>query len=128
MTKRTYSALVLALIALLGGISVILWEEASKTEPSDLAPDAAQNEVYASYEYEERNTIYVGTQPLYSPTGLIPEAMRHDGILEEDLRGLGLNITFPPFLKGYDVNHFLSRGHPQVGIGGDMPLNHPQFP
>ncbi len=121
MTKKTYGALALISIVLLGGIGVILWKEASKTEAPDLVLDPALNEAYASYGYEEGNTIYIGTQPLYSPTGLISEAMRHDRILEEDLQELGLKIKFHPFLKGYDVNYFLSRGLLQAGIGGDMP-------
>jgi ABC-type taurine transport system substrate-binding protein len=88
---------------------------------TDLLLDPAENPLYAGYEFGVSNTIYVGTQPLFSPTGLISEAMRHDLILEEDLRGLGLEIKFHPFLKGYDVNHFLNRGQLQAGIGGDMP-------
>lgn len=121
MTKRRYSAAMFASIVLLGGIGAIVWKEASWTEPLCLAPDPAQNEAYASYRYGEPDTIHVGTQPLYSPTGLIAEAMRHDRILEEDLRKLGLKIEFHPFLTGYDVNHFLSRGDLQTGISGDMP-------
>ena len=77
--------------------------------------------VYETYLYGVPNTIYVGTQPLYAPTGLITEAMRRDPVLNEELQKLGLKIAFYPFMKGADVNTRLLQGHLQAGVGGDMP-------
>jgi ABC-type nitrate/sulfonate/bicarbonate transport system substrate-binding protein len=121
MTRRTYIVWALSTLVLLGGSGVILRQKADNTAPHEPDPGPAQNAIYAAYKYEDHNTINVGTQPLFSPTGLISEAMQNDLILEEELRVLDLRIRFHPFLKGYDVNYFLSRGFLQVGIGGDMP-------
>lgn len=121
MIKRRYIILAFASLVLIGGICAILWEGAVKTGSPELGIDPAQNAAYASYEYGEPNTIYVRTQPLLSPTGLITEVMWHDRILEAGILEIGFTIKFYPYFKGYDVNHFLSNGDLQGGIGGDMP-------
>jgi len=120
MAKRVSVALVLvsALIVIL--LVFVLRERDSEQLPI-LSPEVSQHEAYATYQFEEPDTVYIGTQPLYAPTGLITESMRRDRILEANLGKLGLGVVYYPFLKGYDVNFFLSRGDIQVGVGGDMP-------
>lgn len=119
MTKRMYIALAFVLAVLTGG--VVVYDDGYAPARTDLHLDTAENPFYAGYEFGAPDTIHIGTQPLFSPTGLISEAMRHDLVLEEDLRELGLKIQFHSFLKGHDVNSFLSRELLQAGIGGDMP-------
>jgi sulfonate transport system substrate-binding protein len=112
----------LASIAVLAGFSLLAVLQRKTTgKPLDLESAPAPNGVYRTYQYGEPNTVYLGTQPLYAPAGLITEAMRRDPILKEELLKLGLKITFYPFRKGYDVNMQLIPGRLQAGIGGDMP-------
>ena len=78
--------------------------------------------IYSNYIFSsEPNVINIGTQPLLFPTGLITEAMKRDQILQEILNEKGISINFHPFLKGKDVNHFLSDGRIDAGVGGDTP-------
>jgi sulfonate transport system substrate-binding protein len=78
--------------------------------------------IYSKYAFENSEKIInIGIQPLYSPTGLISEAMKRDLILKKALVNLGLEIKFYPFLKGNDVNIFLENKDLDIGIGGDMP-------
>ena len=84
-------------------------------------PNAQGKDVYATYRYGEPGTVYFGTQPLYSPTGLLTEAMRRDPVLREELEKIGFEVVFYPFRKGSDVNEQLVSGRLHVGVGGDMP-------
>lgn len=82
----------------------------------------ALSSLYDSYEFgSTENVINIGVQPLYFPTGLITEVMKHDLILKELLAEEGFEIRFHSFLKGNDVNHFLESGDLDGGVGGDMP-------
>lgn len=84
--------------------------------------DLTKHPVYGKYKYEgSENHIYIGTQPLYSPTGLITEAMKRDNLLRKKLLELGMELHFHPFFKGNDANFFLKHGDLDAGIGGDMP-------
>lgn len=83
--------------------------------------DEAIEKIYSNYQYMNKSTVYIGTQPLYAVTGLISEKMQRDPILKEELNKLGLKVKFYPFLKGFDVNKQLFAGNIQCGIGGDMP-------
>lgn len=85
-------------------------------------PDYSNHPIYGKYEFGDTdNTIDIGVQPLYLPTGIITETIRRDEILRDSLSKLGLNLRLHPFLKGDDVNFFLRRGDLEGGIGGDMP-------
>jgi ABC-type nitrate/sulfonate/bicarbonate transport system substrate-binding protein len=109
-------------IAILAGLSFLVVLQKKTTDKAlNLETDSAPNTVVPIYQYGESQTIYIGTQPLYAPTGLITEALRRDPVLKEELLKLGLKIKFYPFKKGADVNTELSRGGLQSGIGGDMP-------
>jgi ABC-type taurine transport system substrate-binding protein len=111
-----------ASIAVLAGLLllVVLYRRTTN-ESLDVNLDPPPNKAYSAYQYGVTNTVYVGTQPLYVPTGLITATMRRDPVLKEELRKLGLKITFYPYMKGHDVNVHLISGHLQAGIGGDMP-------
>ena len=112
----------LVTVAVLVGLSLLIVLHRRTTgKAPDINPIPPPNKAYSAYQYGETNTVYVGTQPLYAPTGLITEAMKRDAVLQEELLRLGLRIVFYPFEKGYDVNTELVPGRIQVGIGGDMP-------
>lgn len=69
-------------------------------------------------------TIDFGYQPLWTGPASITEVMKKDRALTEELRKLGYEIKWRPFLKGADVNVALqARGEEglEFGIGGDMP-------
>jgi len=113
---------VLVSVAAVVGLSLLVVLQRKITDkPLDLEPDPSPNRAYATYQYGEPDTVYVGTQPLYAPTGLITEALRRDPVLKEELQKLGVKITFYPFMKGHDVNMQLISGRLQAGVGGDMP-------
>ncbi|MCP3939954.1 MAG: ABC transporter substrate-binding protein [Desulfobacteraceae bacterium] len=78
--------------------------------------------LYSKYKFKKTDKfIRIGTQPLYMPSSLIVEALKRDSILKEELLKMGLKIYFYDFLKGDDVNFFLTLGDLDAGIGGDMP-------
>ena len=120
MARRLSVALVLVSVLIVILVFFVLREKHTGQLPI-LDPDPSQNEAYATYQYGEPDTIYIGTQPLYAPTGLITEAMRRDRILGASLDKLGLDVIYHSYLKGYDVGFFLRRGDLHVGVGGDMP-------
>ncbi len=69
-------------------------------------------------------TIDFGYQPLWTGPASVTEVMKKDMALTEELRKLGYEIKWRPFLKGADVNVALqARGEEglEFGIGGDMP-------
>jgi len=120
LTKKKSAILLIA--SVLVGLSVaFVFQKNSGTKSELNDSDISLNKIYSEYVYGEPETIYIGTQPLYSPTGLISETMRRDSVLKEELSKLGFKIIFYPFLKGYDVNQLLIQGHLQAGVGGDMP-------
>ncbi|MEO5356584.1 MAG: ABC transporter substrate-binding protein [Nitrospirae bacterium YQR-1] len=84
--------------------------------------DLSNHPIYSKYKFEvNENIINIGVQPLYSPTGVITEALKRDTILRQSLSRLGLEMRFYSFLKGSDVNYFMKNGSLSVGISGDMP-------
>ena len=86
------------------------------------SPNLSEHPIYRTYSFgSSDNVVDIGTQPLWVPTCLISEAMRHDNILRDALSERGLEVRFHAFLKGADVNFFLERGELEVAIGGDMP-------
>jgi NitT/TauT family transport system substrate-binding protein len=86
------------------------------------SPDLSNHAIYSNYDFNNtENVVNLGTQPFFSPTGFITEAMKRDTVLHNALSGSGFEIRFFPFLKGNDVNFFLRRGDIDVGICGDMP-------
>lgn len=84
--------------------------------------DLSQHPIYSTYDFSDNDRVIdVGVQPLWIPTSNIIEVIKRDIILMDALDELGYTIRFHPFLKGNDVNYFLSTGDLEFGIGGDMP-------
>ncbi len=104
-------------IAMLAGLSLLaVLHRRSTNEARDRNPDSPPGEAYSACQYGVTNTVYVGTQPLYAPAGLITESMRRDPVLKEELRKLGLGIKFCPFIKGHDVNMLSSEGFSESDV------------
>jgi len=90
-----------------------------KTTPEQ---DLSNHPIYSKYQFNNtENTINIGIQPLWTPTGFITETLKRDNVLLNALSELGKKIQFFSFLKGDDVNFFLTRKDIDAGIGGDMP-------
>lgn len=88
------------------------------TPPADLT----RHPLYKNHVFDQTpQTVDLGIQPLWLPSGVVTEVIRRDALLQKELRHLGLEIRFHPFLKGADVNFFLHAGKLEGGIGGDMP-------
>lgn len=83
--------------------------------------DLYQHPLYRNHPFGQDDTVIdLGTQPLWLPAGLILETMRHDRVLADSLKGMGMTVRFHPFLKGADVNFFLHTDKLKGGIGGDV--------
>ncbi len=121
MKKYTWIGLFIA-VAIMAAGGLWFFFPSKQVSKSSLAVDLGEHPVYKNYLFKkDEGVIYMGTQPLYVPTGLITEAMRRDLLLYKDLEELGLQLHCFAFLKGNDVNFFLHRGQLDIGIGGDMP-------
>lgn len=108
----------------IAAVAVIALLLVRRDQPSRQPPEAdpSQHPVYSSYDFErDQRVINIGTQPLFSPAGVITAAIARDGILREQLRARGMEIRYFPFLKGSDVNFFVGKGLLDAGISGDMP-------
>lgn len=121
IVKKRHMIILVVAILVITGMAILILRFSTEADVGDLPQDPLDNPLYSAYDFDNPDTIYIGTQPLFSPTGLISEAMEHDLILEEDLMELGFKIKFLPFLKGFDVNQFIMAGLLDGGIGGDMP-------
>lgn len=69
-------------------------------------------------------TIDFGYQPLWTGPASITEVMKKDQILIDELKKLGYEIKWRPFLKGADLNVALQAGGEdglEFGVAGDMP-------
>ncbi|MBT6052953.1 MAG: ABC transporter substrate-binding protein [Candidatus Scalindua sp.] len=87
-----------------------------------ISPAPSNHAIYSKYDFSNTEEVFnLGTQPFFSPTGLITETMKRDNVLHKALSELGIKARFFPFLNGNDVNLFLRRGDIDAGIGGDMP-------
>lgn len=103
-------------------ITIVPGTGRAKNNPPASAPDLSNHPIYVKYEFGKgKGIINIGTQPLYTPTGLISEAMKRDTILHKALSEIGKEVRFYAFLKGDDVNFFLRQDELDGGIGGDMP-------
>lgn len=113
---RLFTALLL-LLAL--SAPALLSAATSPGKPDD---DLSGHPLYSRYDFGNApGVINFGTQPLAVPVGVIAEVMQRDRILRGELGKLGLEIRFHPFLKGDDINFFLSQGKIDAAMGGDMP-------
>lgn len=90
--------------------------------PPRVAPDLSNHPIYSRYDFgRDERVVDIGMQPLWIPTNMITEVMQRDALLKKALSEQGLEVRFHAFLKGADVNFFISSGDLEMGIGGDMP-------
>lgn len=109
MAKSNIKIFGIALVIVLAGLGYFIANKGAETQKD--IPIALK-------------TIDFGYQPLWTGPASITEVMRKDRALTEELRKLGYEIKWRPFLKGADVNVALqARGEEglEFGIGGDMP-------
>ncbi len=116
----------LAISAVVALIAATLMIANSRGPGESLPPvfdhDLNRHPLYQTYAFgEDSRVLDIGTQPLFFPTGLISEVLKRDLIFRDSLRKIGVEVRFHPFLKGRDVNHFMSEGKLEAGIGGDAP-------
>lgn len=91
--------------------------------PVCAADTSLTNPSYASYKFDKSGkTIYFGTQPLFTPDGVVQAVMRRDTILAEALKAKGMRIVFYPFHKGQDINEFMQQGAIDVAMAGESPV------
>lgn len=108
-TKRKSDYFLAALLILLIHTTFLKTGKAEKHSMLT-TPDLCNHPVYSNYKFNNSDDIVnLGVQPIYSPTGLISEAMKRDAVLHKELSRSGINARFYPFLKGDDVNYFLRR-------------------
>ena len=121
--SNTYWIFLLLFLSVSSVASTTFLKDGYGEEYSKLAtPDLSNHAIYSNYDFNNtEDVVNLGTQPFFSPTGFITEAMKRDTTLHNALSGSGIKVRFFPFLKGNDVNFFLRRGDIDVGIGGDMP-------
>ncbi len=113
----------LALVGVVGISAIILQFTGSNGIPPIPDWDPQSHPIYSQYKFKTgENVINIGTQPIFSPTGLFSEAMKRDAILEEEMESLGVELRFYPFLKGSDINRFIESNQLDGGFGGDMPV------
>lgn len=75
------------------------------------------------YQYEKSGrTIYMGTQPLAAPIGVVQAVMQRDMILERALLLRGQHLKCYPFYKGPDINAVMQRGDIDISMAGDAPV------
>ena len=89
--------------------------------PPGPAGELERHPLYAGYRFGGPGVLDFGVQPLFFPVSTVTEAMRRDQILARGMARLGLTVRFHPFLKGVDLNHFLTSGRLRGGVAGDMP-------
>ncbi|MDM8535518.1 ABC transporter substrate-binding protein [Desulfobacterales bacterium HSG17] len=107
---------------IIAGIALFYLTDKNKSRSINPGPNISDNPVYNKYEFNESDkVIYLGTQPLYLPSGVITETMKRDKLFTDELSSLAMKIHYYPFFKGNDVNIFIQRGKLDAGVGGDMP-------
>ena len=83
--------------------------------------DMRRHPIYSTYQFPEaEKAVRIGIQPLWIFHANIAEIMKRDHILRRELKSLGLDVHFFPFLKGADLNWFAREGDLDAGAGGDM--------
>ncbi len=94
-------------------------------EQEPVSPDKKSLEMilpYSNYTFsQDDHVIDFGDQPYWVPASIVTEYMVRDPILKLELNKHGFILQNHHFLKGADLNYFLSKGDLEVGIAGDMP-------
>jgi sulfonate transport system substrate-binding protein len=68
------------------------------------------------------DALYMGTQPLSYPNGVIGTVMRHDRILQTELARLGTPLETHAFMRGADMITPLHENKLDAGLLGNMPV------
>ena len=117
LQRMNWTVLPLLLLCLLSLSACQQEVQSSNFEQQDLT----KHTVYSKYDFGDESVIDIGVQPMWVPTNIIVEAMKHDEILQENLKAQGMSVRFHAFTMGSDINFFLQRGDLDAAVGGDMP-------
>ncbi len=118
--KRAHWKIIIAGLVIF--VVILFYVDSNRKMSHVSTPNLLEHPIYSTYEFDHTDpTIRIGTQPLYVPSSLIMEALKRDAILKEELSKRGLKILFYDFLKGNDINFFLTRGDLDAGVGGGLP-------
>ena len=65
------------------------------------SPDLSSYAIYSNYDFNNtEDVVNLGTQPFFSPTSFVTEAMKRGTTLHNALSGSGIEVRFFPFMKG----------------------------
>jgi NitT/TauT family transport system substrate-binding protein len=93
-----------------------------QTAISAAAVDLSKDAQYSKLVFGKHpGEIDIGVQPMALPESPVGLLLARDRVLAAQLAAAGTTLTAHPFLKGADLNFFLTRGDLEVGIAGDMP-------
>lgn len=85
-------------------------------------PDLSRHPLYSTYRFpRDGSAVHFAHQPLAAPEGLIAEVMKRDAVLKKNLRAIGREVVFHPFLKGADIEFFIRRGDVDLATVGAVP-------
>lgn len=118
--KRFVLLLVPAMLAL----APICFPAPSRAEPAGTPakPDLSKHPLYSTYRFSrDGSVVHFAHQPLAAPEGLIAEVMKRDAVLKKNLRAMGREVVFHPFLKGADIDFFVRRGDVDLATVGAVP-------
>lgn len=96
-------------------------------EPETKSPlltyeDLSSHPIYSTYRFSPGDkTVRIGIQPFWVYGANIAEALRHDRLLAAELEAIGMQVEFHSFLKGPDINYFMTRDQLDVGMSGYLP-------
>lgn len=96
--RKLLSLMVIVLIAV---VSILTYSREKQSLLPPSIPNLITHPVYSKYNFDTSSQIINrGTQPFYSPTGLITETIKRDLIVRKALDPLGFSLRMYPFLKG----------------------------
>lgn len=102
-------------------LSLVLWSGCREQEKIP-AGDFENHPIYKHYQFSnDEKVIEIGVPTPWSTVGHIVEVMKRDEVLKEELGRGGYTVKFFPFLKGNEINYFMSKGSLEGTIMGDVP-------
>jgi sulfonate transport system substrate-binding protein len=118
--RATIILLVMTGVLLIVAFLIREWKEEPTVAP--IKTDLTKHPIYSSFRFpKDHTTINFGVQPFWILTSNLMAIVKRDKIFHQELRDLGLEIRFHPFLKGDDLNFFIKLGALDGGVAGDMP-------
>jgi NitT/TauT family transport system substrate-binding protein len=97
---------------------------AARADPAGTAAkaDLSKHPIYSTYRFSrDGSAVHFAHQPLAAPEGLVAEVMKRDAVLKKNLRAMGREVVFHPFLKGADIDFFIRRGDVDLATVGAVP-------